>query len=809
VTLRLQGLLSVAEARRVERRLQSLDGVVSARVDDDLERVTVSAVGRTLDPAWLAGLLTDHGVESEVEPQGALPGGALAGRDVRDTGASGAKGWLGALGGLGELWGRAAGGTRAAGVAVWRRFTARYAWRAALLLAVGAVAALAHGAGRVVPGQVRAFALNVEVLVALLMVTWAARTPLWVAARSVWAGEGRPSLLHHTVGIGLMATNLYVFLTGGEPRLLAGPLAMGGALVLDALAARLVGRVMDSMAPLRATLAEPAEVAQVGGTFSVSPALLRRGDLVVVRPGRHIPVDGVVEDGEGRVAPVEALGGGGPRRVRRGDSVRAGEAVQDGALAVRALAPSARGALARLLVRLDGFWTDDEQLVRALGRSVAWSAFLGVVAGVGVFVARAVWDGGVGSLSHGALHALAAAVGALAPVGMAASVEPLLFVGAVRAARRGVVFRSATTLGRVSAASRVWIEPRGVLTEARPELTRWVREEDAHPARVMRLLLGLTSASTWPEHDLLARLARGWLEEHEEGGLATAHQGRAVASWFAGVDGVLRGQTPDRTPLVLGDRHAVGEDGVALQVAREPGASGGSEAGSAAARGGEVGLAAEAPTVEDGRVLYLVEGGSVLARFHLRYPLRADARRIVQAMRADVGLVTSLEPGAAARVAQATGARVVRAGAPAGALSVEIEQGLGRDGIFASDPVHAFLADEADALRMTIGMGSLAADADVDVAVAAGGWGALAKVLAQTAALRRRRSLLRVGVGAWLAGAWTLAGLDLLHVTSAVAGGLLVSAVALFAGARLPDVRVPEVPAESGDGAPGGRGPER
>lgn len=800
VTLRLMGLLSVPEARNIERRLRSLDGVVSARVDEDLERVTVSAVGRVLDPAWLAALLADHGVDSEVEAQGAHAGGAGSGVTEGPARRASTGGPAG-LGGLEELLGRAAGGTRAGGVAVWRRFTARYAWRAVLLLAVGGLAALAHGAGRVVPGQIRAFALNVEVLVALLMVTWAARTPLWVAARSLWVGEGRPSVVRHAVGLGLLAVNLYVFLAGGEPHLLAGPLAMGGALVLDALGARLTGRVTEDMAPLRAALSAPAEVVQVGGTFSVSPALLRRGDLVVVRAGGAAPVDGVVEEGQARVVSLEALGGGDAREVGQGDTVRAGQVVEDGAVAVRALAPASRAALARLLARVDGFWTEDERLLRALGRAVAWAAALGAVAGAAIFLVRWVVDGSVGSLSHGAVHALAAAAAALAPIGMAATVEPLLLVGAVRAARRGVVFRSATSLSRVAAASRVWIEPCGVLTEARPALRRWVRAKDAHPARVMRLLLGLTGTSTWPEHQVLADLARGWLDEHEPGPLASPRRPHAVASWFAGVDGVLRGQTAERTSLVLGDRHVVGDEGIHLGQPREPVlpalAADVEAQGDAAAEpvqdlpDGAVGRAAEAPGPDDGRVLYLLEGGRVLARFHLSYPMRADARRFVQSMHAEVGLVTSLEPGAAARVAQATGARVVRAGASGTAIRVEVEQGLGRGGLFASDPLHAFLADEAPTLRMTMGMGPRAADADADVAVAAGGGGALTTVLAQTAALGRRRRLLRAAVGVWLAGAWGLAALDLLHVSSAVAGGLGVSAVALLAGARLPSLPQP------------------
>jgi len=203
----------------------------------------------------------------------------------------------------------------------------------------------------------------------------------------------------------------------------------------------------------------------VGGIEEVPLAALLPGDVVEVAPGAAFPTDGIVVDGEALVDESALTGESRPVAKGAGSEVAGGTCSIDGRLRVRATAPAAASAAARIAALIDGARRERSPAERladavaaalvpvvlaiALGAGVWWTARAGVE--VGVLVAVSVL-----------VVACPCALGIATPVVVAA--------GLARAARRGVVVRSASVLERAAQAARVVFDKTGTLTEPVPHL---------------------------------------------------------------------------------------------------------------------------------------------------------------------------------------------------------------------------------------------------------------------------------------------------------------------------------------------------
>jgi heavy metal translocating P-type ATPase len=231
-------------------------------------------------------------------------------------------------------------------------------------------------------------------------------------------------------------------------------------------------------------------------------AELAVGDVVRVRPGEPLAVDGVVLAGAAFVETAALTGEQRPRRVGPGDAVLSGSTPLDGALDVRATSVG-QGRVAREVERM---------LARALDRGGRFvrladglaGALLPVVAllalGAGVVRGRA------GGLEAGWMTGLSVVlISCPCALGIA---TPLVFWRALGLAwERGVLVRGADVLERIARARRVWFDKTGTLTSRALEL-REVRTLGSVDERgALRLAAALEQAS---EHPIGAELRRAY-----------------------------------------------------------------------------------------------------------------------------------------------------------------------------------------------------------------------------------------------------------------------------------------------------------
>jgi Cu2+-exporting ATPase len=232
---------------------------------------------------------------------------------------------------------------------------------------------------------------------------------------------------------------------------------------------------------------------------------LRRGDLVRIRPGELVPVDGVVVEGRSFLETSALTGESEPRSVGVGQRVLAGTRALDGTLVVEAEAVGGerlRDGVQRLL---EDALRSRAHSVRFADRLAGW--LLPVVLGLAVITALRRWS------SAGPEDALLSALSVVlisCPCALGIA-TPMAFWTAIGAAwRRGVLVRGGEVLERLARARRVVFDKTGTLTESTPELECIRPLAELGESRLLELAAALEHGSEHP----IGRSVRRAFAEH-------------------------------------------------------------------------------------------------------------------------------------------------------------------------------------------------------------------------------------------------------------------------------------------------------
>jgi len=219
------------------------------------------------------------------------------------------------------------------------------------------------------------------------------------------------------------------------------------------------------------------------------------GDVLAVRPGDSIPVDGVVIEGSSYVD--ESMLTGEPVPVAKGpaDEVVGGTRNQQGAFRFRATKVGADTALARIVAMVREAQSSKAPAQRLADLAGKYLVIVALVSGVVTLLA---WL----ALGHqGVAFALSAAVAAIViacPDALALATPTAITVGVGRAARVGVLFRNATVLEAVAKVDTVIFDKTGTLTEGRPSVTDVIPAAGVEEAEILRLAAAADAQSEHP-----------------------------------------------------------------------------------------------------------------------------------------------------------------------------------------------------------------------------------------------------------------------------------------------------------------------
>ncbi|WP_281011291.1 heavy metal translocating P-type ATPase [Lichenibacterium minor] len=463
----------------------------------------------------------------------------------------------------------------------------------------------------------------------------------WSAAR---AGTGNMDLLvalgtsaAYGLSVYLLATAQLDHAMGGAPHLYfeASSLVITLVLVGKWLEGRAKRQTGAAIKALGALLPDRARVRRPDGTVAeVAVGALRVGDLVVVRPGERIAVDGTLREGESEVDESMITGESRPVAKGVGDRVTGGAVNGDGLLAVETVAVGAETTLSRIVRAVEAAQAGKAPIQRLVDRVSA--LFVPAVLGVAALT-LAGWLLAGASAETAILDAVAVLVIAC-PCALGLATPTAVMAGTGAAARAGILIKDAEALEVAHRVDTVAFDKTGTLTEGRPALAAVEPADGGDEDALLRLAAALQSGS---EHPLAGAVTRAAAER----GLDVPALSGFRALPGRGVSGRVEGRS-----LRMGGARLLAEFG--LDGAADPRAAALAREGRTVSWLVEDG-ASGAPT--GARVLGLLAFGDALK------PSAREAVAALTRMGLRTLLVTGDNRGAAEAVAREVGIGEVRA----------------------------------------------------------------------------------------------------------------------------------------------------
>ena len=397
------------------------------------------------------------------------------------------------------------------------------------------------------------------------------------------------------------------------------------------------------------TLLPPGARVEENGRFVDKPlADVRSGEIVVVRPGERIPVDGVLVDGSSEVDESMLTGEPLPVAKTAGDRIVGGTLNTTGAFRYRATSVGAASVLARIVALMEEAQSSRAPIQRLADKVSA--VFVPVVLAIAM-VTFIAWYfiAGPSALPH----AIAAAVSVLiiaCPCAMGLAVPTAVMVATGRGAEMGLLIKGGEILQRAGDVDTVILDKTGTVTEGTPAVSRVIVMGTLTEPEVLAYAAALERHSEHPVAAAIVRAALG-----KEISLYPASEFRSRTG--SGVTGKTQGRE-----VAVGNATLMRELGIAAEDPRQPDRFSSLEASSE---------------------LYVAVDGSVVGVIVVSDSLRPTSREAVQTlqeMEVDVVLVTGDRFTTAEAIANEIGVRRVVAEVLPQEKATEIRrlQGLGR-----------------------------------------------------------------------------------------------------------------------------------
>ena len=239
-----------------------------------------------------------------------------------------------------------------------------------------------------------------------------------------------------------------------------------------------------------------------GGEYVELPlAAVTIGDVVIVRPGERVPVDGVVLSGQGEVDESLVTGESFPVVKTPGEQVTGGSINGTGLLRVQVTAVGEQSTLARMIALVEQAQQKKAPVQRLVDQVAAVFVPVVLVLALGTFL---VWWLFLGEFTAGIIAAVSVMVIAC-PCALGLATPTALMVGTGAAARAGILIRDVEALERAHRLDTVVLDKTGTLTEGKPAVTDIV----THGVTDRTLLEFAAAAQQGSEHPLArAVLAR-------------------------------------------------------------------------------------------------------------------------------------------------------------------------------------------------------------------------------------------------------------------------------------------------------------
>ncbi|WP_377291101.1 heavy metal translocating P-type ATPase [Rhizobium sp. SG2393] len=417
------------------------------------------------------------------------------------------------------------------------------------------------------------------------------------------------------------------------------------------LEGRARGRAGDAIRKLAGLAPKTARLRRDGAEVDVAVETVRPGDIVLIRPGERIPVDGIVREGRSHVDEAMVTGEPMPAEKTPGSPVVAGTINGNGAFAFEATKVGADTLLAQIVRMVETAQGAKLPIQGLVDRITARFVPAVMAAAALTFIAWLVFapEAGMG----GALVNAVAVLIIACPCAMGLATPTSIMVATGRAAELGILFRKGDALQRLRDVDLIAFDKTGTLTEGRPELTDLWTAPGFERLEVLARAASLESRSEHPVGAAIVAAAR-------REGLSLSSATGVEADPGLGIRGTVGGQN-----IVVGAARALEAAGIDLStfaLQAESLASAGRAPLFVAIDGSVAAIGAVADRIKPTTAAALADLRRVGVKLAM---ITGDNQRTAQSIAADLGIdhvVADVLPGGKVAALEEIRARLGRAG---------------------------------------------------------------------------------------------------------------------------------------------------
>jgi Cu+-exporting ATPase len=466
-------------------------------------------------------------------------------------------------------------------------------------------------------------------------ILWALATPVqfwagWRFYRGAWGAlRHRTADMNTLIAVGTSAAYFYsvvavlfpgLFTAAGvEPHLYFDTSALIIALILLGryLETRARGQTSEAIKRLIGLNPKTAVVIRDGEEKEISVEEVQVGDIILVRPGGRIPVDGVVRQGYSSVDESMITGESIPVDKKVGDEVIGATINKTGSFQFEATRVGKDTTLARI-IRLVDEAQGSKAPIQRLADVIA-SYFVPVVIGIAL-VTFVIWYfvGPQPALTLAILNFVAVLIIAC-PCALGLATPTAIMVGTGKGAENGILFKSGESLETVHQISTVLLDKTGTLTRGEPAVTDVLAVASSSEEEILRLA---ASAERVSEHPLAQAIVKAASEKK----LKTSRVSDFVALPGLGIEALVGGKK-----IMLGNLRLMKERGISLNG---------------------MGEKADKLFSEGKTVMFLSLASKAIGIIALADTLKPNAREAVQAIQ-QMGIETVMITGDNRRTAEA------------------------------------------------------------------------------------------------------------------------------------------------------------
>ncbi|MBX8813100.1 copper-translocating P-type ATPase [Pseudochrobactrum algeriensis] len=471
--------------------------------------------------------------------------------------------------------------------------------------------------------------------------------------------------------------------------------------------ARAKGRTSHAIAHLLGLQAKTARVVRDGVAQDVPLEDVRAGDLVLVRPGEKVPVDGEITEGTSYIDESMITGEPIPATKNVGDTVVGGTVNKTGAFTYRATKVGADMVISQIIRMVEDAQADKLPIQNLIDKVTTW--FVPAVM-LAAFVTFLIWFifGPEPAFTFALANAIAVLIIAC-PCAMGLATPTSIMVGTGRGAEMGVLFRRGDALQSLRDADIIAFDKTGTLTIGKPVLSQFHTFGNQNADEMLALAAALESRSEHP-------IATAVVQAAEDKGLKQPEVKDFEAVPGFGVSGMVDGQ-----PIHVGAERFMKKLGIDVSTGAE---------------------AAAAMTAKAQSVLYMARDGALVAAFSVADELKPTTKATIDALHKfglKVAMITGDSKVVANAIAKELGIDEVSAEVlPDGKVeALKRLAGSDRKIIFVGDGINDAPALAAADVGVAVGTGTDIAIESADVVLMSGDLTAVVDAIALSKATIR------------------------------------------------------------------------